>query len=485
MKRAGFVASATRAPRALLFGLVLMFLPGATLLSAQTRAAFLAETPDSFAIMEASQRTFRRVVQDALPTVVEINVVEVVQAPAPSRSLLDSLFGRNPTPEPPAEQRRRGLGSGFIVHQDGETTYVATNKHVIGNAQEITVRMHDGNEFTADLVGNDPYRDLALVRFDSTDELPLAALGDSDEVQPGDWAFAVGNPLGYDSTVTMGIVSAVNRPGRGAVASHFTDYIQTDAAINRGNSGGPLLNLYGEVVGINTWIAASPNGGGNIGLGFAIPINNAKRAIEDLIVRGSVQYGWLGINTGRPLPGSLLGLPEDSDGAVVYDVLSDSPGARAGILPGDLITRIDGRRVRSTEDVTRIIGNVTPGSTVAFELFRYGEPRSLRVRIGSRLDAENGTKRLWPGLAVVGITEEIRTELNLHRTMGDVVVSHVLHGGPAAIAGLRPGDIVRKVGGQHVHSVHDFYRNLNESEGREVTYRIYRQESEILIGMSK
>lgn len=452
---------------------------------AETRGAFRDETPESFAIMEASQRTFRRIVRDVRPTVVEINVVEIVSPPIPSRSLLDHLLGRNPPSEPPPEQRRRGLGSGILVYQDGSTAYVATNKHVIGNAQEITVRLTDGREFAAELVGDDPYRDLALVRFESGAEMPLARLGDSDLVEPGDWAFAVGNPLGYDSTVTMGIVSAVNRPGRGAVASHFTDYIQTDAAINRGNSGGPLVNLYGEVVGINTWIVSGGNGGGSIGLGFAIPINIAKRAIEDLIVRGSVQYGWLGINTGRPLPGSLVGLPDDTDGAVIFDVLSSSPASVAGLLPGDVITRIDGRLVRTTEDVTRIIGAVSPGTVLRFELFRYGEPLELNVRVGSRQEIGDRGRRLWPGLAVVGVSDEVRSELNLGRGMGDVVVSHVLQGGPASVAGLRPGDIVRQVNGTRVGSVHDFYRQVNDDRHSEVVFRIFRQESEILIGMSR
>ena len=452
---------------------------------AETRAAFRDETPDSFAIMEASQRTFRRIVREVRPTVVEINVVEIVSPPIPQRSLLDHLLGRNPAPEPPPERRRRGLGSGLLVHQDAAEVYVATNKHVIGNAQEITVRLTDGREFGAELVGDDPYRDLALVRFESYAEMPLAQLGDSDLVEPGDWAFAVGNPLGYDSTVTMGIVSAVNRPGRGSVASHFTDYIQTDAAINRGNSGGPLVNLYGEVVGINTWIVSGSNGGGSIGLGFAIPINNAKRAIEDLIVRGSVQYGWLGINTGRPLPGSLTGLPEDTDGALIFDVLSASPAARAGLLPGDMITRIDGRRVSTSEDVTRIVGAVSPGSLVRFDLFRYGEPSELTVRVGSRQEIEDGSRRLWPGLAVVGVSDEVRSELNLGRSMGEVVVSHVLQGGPASVAGLRPGDIIRQVNGTRIGSVHDFYRQINDERHAEVLFRIYRQESEIVIGMSR
>lgn len=441
------------------------------------------EPPDSFAIMEASQRTFRRVVSNSRPTVVEINVEEIVIPPAPHRSLLDTLLGRNTLPEQPPEIRRRGLGSGFLVHQDNDVVYVATNKHVTGNAGDITVRTNDGREFSGELVGDDPYRDLALVRFHSEEEMPIAVLGNSEDVRPGDWAIAVGNPLGYDSTVTMGIISAVNRPGRGMVASHFTDYIQTDAAINRGNSGGPLLNLYGEVVGINTWIAAGANGGGSIGLGFAIPINNAKRAIEDLIVRGSVQYGWLGVNTGRPLPGSLVGLPDESEGAVVYDVLTGSPGAAAGLLPGDIITRIQGRSVRSSDDVTRIIGSGSPGTRMQVELFRYGQPLELSVRIGSRQEAGESGGMLWPGLAVVGISEDIREELNLRREIGHVVISHVLQGSAAAVAGLRPGDIVRQVNGERVSSVHDFYRLLNDEANPEVMFRVYRQESEILVGM--
>ncbi|MFQ3621654.1 MAG: trypsin-like peptidase domain-containing protein, partial [Spirochaetales bacterium] len=260
--------------------------------------------------LETYQSALRRVAQRTLPVVVEIQVVEVVRQPRPVFDLFGNpfefFFGpqdrnqRTPRNQPQEREfRRQGLGSGVIVQRNGNTVYVLTNNHVAGNASEIKISLHDGREFDGKLVGTDPRRDLALLSFETKETVPIAELGDSDTVQVGDFAIAVGNPLGFESTVTFGIVSAVGRKAQpGMDIGNFTDFIQTDAAINPGNSGGALVNIYGQVIGINTWIASQS--GGNIGLGFAIPINNAKKVINDIIAKGSVEYGWLGVNSGNP-----------------------------------------------------------------------------------------------------------------------------------------------------------------------------------------
>ena len=251
-------------------------------------------------VLRSFQDATRQVAGQVLPVVVEIDTISEVER-RNIQSPLEFFFGRPDSNNDDDESRpllQRGLGSGIIVRRTGNDVYVLTNEHVIGNATEITVTLYDGREYRAELVGGDENRDLALVRFQTTEEVPVATLGDSQDVQVGDLVFAVGNPLGFASTITSGIVSAVERDGPvGSNGPLLTNYIQTDAAINRGNSGGPLVNLDGEVVGINTWIAS--RSGGSIGLGFAIPINNASRAIDQIIATGRVEYGWLGVNMGR------------------------------------------------------------------------------------------------------------------------------------------------------------------------------------------
>ena len=241
------------------------------------------------------QASLRDISQKVRPAVVEINVTEVIKQQVPQ---LDSPFdwffnqqqgnGQGST----RTFRQSGLGSGIIVKRTGDKVYVLTNNHVVDNATDISVRLTDQRVFKATVVGTDPRKDIALVTFTTKENVAVAELGDSNALQVGDLVLAVGNPLGFESTVTMGMVSALGRRGPQGETSSYTDYIQTDASINQGNSGGALVNIDGQVIGINTWIAAPS--GGSVGLGFAIPINNAKSAIDQFIAKGRVQYGWLG-----------------------------------------------------------------------------------------------------------------------------------------------------------------------------------------------
>ncbi len=409
--------------------------------------------------------SFRETVERVKPAVVEINVVSTAQ---PLSGGPFDFFGL-----PQQEFRRQGVGSGVIVRRSGSTVYVVTNNHVVGDAEQIRVKLVDDREFDARLVGRDSRRDLAVVSFETRDEVPLAALGDSDALQPGDWVLAIGNPMGFESTVTAGIVSAVGRqtsPDSGVAG--LTDYIQTDAAINQGNSGGALINTRGEVIGINTWIA-SPSGG-NVGLGFAIPINNARKAIDDLVVKGKVDYGWLGVTTGDATAPALrsLGAAVES-GALVHGVFDGSPARSAGLRPGDVITSVNDRRITGSADLVRNVANLAPGSQVRFALIRDAKEVVLTVRLNTRADDDKiAAAKLWPGFAVA------------EPQNGDLIVASVDQGGRADTL-LRPGDLIRRVNGTRVGNMREFYRALNASDGREVLFGLERNGAQITVGISR
>jgi serine protease Do len=448
--------------------------------------------------LETYQTALRKVAQKVLPVVVEIDVVEVVKQPVPVFDFFGNpfefFFGpqdrdrRAPRTQPQEREfRKQGLGSGVIVRKNGKTVYVLTNNHVAGNASEIKIFLSDGRQFDAKLVGTDARKDLALVSFETTEPIPVAELGDSDKVQVGDFAIAVGNPLGFESTVTFGIVSAVGRKAKpGMDVGSFTDYIQTDAAINPGNSGGALANIYGQVIGINTWIASQS--GGSIGLGFAIPINNAKKVIEDIITKGSVEYGWLGVNSGDPSKElrDSLGI-KTSTGAFVFDVFLGSPADKAGIQPGDLIVKVGNSEVKDSNDLVRLVGNLSPGKVTEFQIVRFGETRTLSVRMEARKpesELDKVARKAWPGFSAVELTERIRKNLNLGTEAGKVIVGNVTSGSPAESAGLQTGDIIREINGKRINSVTDFYREINTNQ-KEFMIRINRSGNDFLIGLVK
>jgi serine protease Do len=432
------------------------------------------------------QNAYRSVAAAVLPSIVEIDVVDIVDAPSSgSGSPFEYFFGPRGNQGQTPPFRQQGLGSGVIVRQDGDKVYVLSNDHVVGEADEISVKLNDGQRFEAQLVGADPKKDLALVVFESEKRLPIAALGNSDSLMVGDLVLAVGSPLGFESTVTSGIVSAVGRRSMsGSVAGGFTDYIQTDAAINQGNSGGALVNIYGQVVGINTWIASSS--GGNVGLGFAIPVNNARKAIDDFITKGRSEYGWLGISMGgAPLPALEDLQLEDASGAFVYGVFAKSPANKAGILPGDFITDVNGASVEDSSDLLMAVGNLQPGSTVDFGLIRQGEPLKLSAKITVREDdaVADSSAKLWPGFSLVPVTEELQAQMNLDSESGNLVIASVEQEGPAQIAGLREGDIIQKVNNEEVSSLMEFYRAFNDSRSKEILFHILRDDTPLVIGL--
>jgi S1-C subfamily serine protease len=300
----------------------------------------------------------------------------------------------------------------------------------------------------------------------------------------GDWVLAIGSPFGFQSTVTAGIVSAVDR--RGGPAGNISDFIQTDAAINRGNSGGALVNLNGEVVGINTWITSQT--GGSVGLGFSIPINNVVRSIDDFIETGAVRYGWLGVSI-RSVTAELadsLKLP-DREGAMVHHVFLDSPADRGGLLPGDFVRVINGVRVDDSDALVLEVGELPVDETATFEIIRYGEAQTVEVRIGEReseAEIANLNSRLWPGFSPFPLTEELREEIDLPSSVRGVVVSTVENRTPAAAAGIRVGDVITDVDGTTVGDLSDFYRLLNEGD-RTLALTVLRDGDEVGLELQK
>lgn len=466
-----------------------VFLVACALLIAVSAGIAAQESePSSEQVMLAYQDAFRAVARRVLPVVVKIDVVDVITVPRTQfRSPFDFFFENTPSGEDgeTRELQQPGLGSGVIVRRLNDRIYVLTNDHVVGAADQIEVTLHDGRTFEAELVGTDGDRDLALVSFPTTDEVPVAVLGDSDSLEVGDWAFAVGNPLGFESTITAGIVSGVGRrPTPGSGIGALTDYIQTDAAINRGNSGGALVNLRGEVVGINTWIASQT--GGSIGLGFAIPINNAKRAIDEFIAFGEIEHGWLGVRYGGPFTSaSARSLSvRGGDGTIVGGVFADSPAAMAGIVPGDVIRSIDGEDVEDWDDLVRIIANLSPGQTVSFVVTHDRRDVTRRVQI-SRRDGEGAPSNLgeWPGFSVHPLPDETREGLGMDVAQGTLVIGDVFAGSPAARSGLRSGDLVVRINNAVITSMEQFYAVINDRSEDEFSFRVIRRGREFIIGL--
>ncbi len=432
------------------------------------------------------QQNFRQIAKSVLPSVVEILTTSTSEQTVPQLPFLGSPFGLQTEPDqrmPKPTQKVQGLGSGVMIRRDGAKVYILTNNHVIDRAETIKVTLNDGRKFDAKLVGADPRRDLALISVEAGGkDIILAKLGDSNELQVGDLVMAIGNPLGLDFTMTHGIVSALGRRG-GPDDSSIDTYIQTDASINRGNSGGALVNLKGEIVGINTWIA-SPNGA-SVGLGFAIPIDLAKKPIEGFIGHGSVQYGWLGAEVSGLTDDEAKDLGVPPEGSFVSSVFKDSPADRAGILPGDFITKIDGQDVKDTPTLVQIVGDLPVGKGTEFQILRQGQKVTKTVTIQERVkESEISKLRTWPGLAVAAITREIRDQLTIDSAIHGVIVTQVEAHSTAEIAGIKQQDVVTKVNDQPVSSVRDFYRLFNAKQG-EVKITFAREGEELSIGISR
>jgi serine protease Do len=353
----------------------------------------------------------------------------------------------------------RGVGSGFIINADG---YVVTNNHVVEGAGTVQVKLSDGRELTAKVVGRDPKTDLALLKVEATG-LPVIGLGDSAALQVGEPVMAIGNPFGLEQTVTTGIVSAT---GRVIGAGPYDDFIQTDTSINPGNSGGPLINARGQVVGINSIIISRT--GGSVGIGFSIPVNLAKNVFSQLAATGRVERGWLGVTIQELTPALVksLGLP-DGRGALVAEVTDGSPAAAAGVKQGDIIVSVGGRAIARSADLPPLVANLAPGRTVPISVIRDGKtvPLSATItrleerepRVMSRVENQGPL-----GLVVEPVTPEVARELSLPKETKGVVVREVREGSPAAEAGLQPADVIVQVDRRPVGSVEEMRQAMDK-----------------------
>jgi serine protease Do len=407
--------------------------------------------------LRQSGQAFRGVAKKVSPAVVFIQVEQEVSGQGASRfsspfddEFLRRFFGQPEFQGPRQAPKKRhavGQGSGFLISADG---YILTNNHVVDKAEKVRVKMQDGREYSATIVGADPPSDLAVIKIDESD-LPFLRLGDSDRLEVGDWVLAVGNPFGLSHTLTAGIVSAKGRSGIGL--NDYENFIQTDAAINPGNSGGPLVDLDGEVVGINTAIFS--RGGGSMGIGFAIPVNMAKQIREQLIDHGEVTRGRLGAyiqDLTRELAES-FGLDKEQ-GALVAQVIEDSPAEKAGLKRGDVIRRLDGKEVGKVTELRNRIALTAPGTRVKLTILRDGREMELTVAIGklqgdeSGLSAETGELPKL-GLGLQALTPELAQRLGYDGEQG-VLVASVDPGSPAARAGIERGDLILEIDRQAV-----------------------------------
>ncbi len=439
-----------------------------------------AKTGNGLETLRETSKAFTAVANKATPAVVFVNVQKTVEISSPhggrsplgyndSRGLsdfdedfLERFFGyRQPQQRSPRKYEQLGQGSGFIISTDG---YILTNNHVVGEVDSITVTLQDGRKLDAKVIGTDPKSDVAVIKVEA-DNLPVIELGDSDALDIGEWVIAIGNPFGLAATVTVGVVSAKGRGGIGI--ADYEDFIQTDAAINLGNSGGPLLNLEGKAVGLNTAIFSLSQSGGYMGIGFAIPINMAKHIKQQLVETGKVTRGFLGIRMDEVQPelAEYFDL-KPNQGISVLRVFSDSPADKAGLKAGDIILEMDGKKIEGMQQFKNTIAMVEPGTNVTLLVYRDGKELKKKVDIGSLSDSsftgDVSETALQLGLQVQELTGDLARQFGYEPAEG-VIVSEVTDGGIAARNGIRPGMLIVNVNRRNVRSVAEFNSALEET----------------------
>ncbi|MDD9876164.1 MAG: DegQ family serine endoprotease [Magnetovibrio sp.] len=430
---------------------------------------------------KSAPESFADLAEKLLPSVVNISTTQTVEAGtgtgpqfpqlppgSPFEEFFKEFFDRN---QPQQRSRRAtSLGSGFIISKDG---YVVTNNHVIAEADEITVILQDDTRLPAELVGRDPKTDIAVLKVKPEKDLPTLGFGNSDVARVGDWVVAIGNPFGLGGTVTAGIISA---RGRDINAGPYDDFIQTDASINKGNSGGPMFNMDGKVIGINTAIFSTT--GGSVGIGFAIPASTAQPVIEQLIKNGAVKRGWLGVHIQGVTEeiAETLGLKK-AQGALVASVIKGSPAEKAKIKAGDVILSFDGKQVDEMRALPRIVAETPVGRAAKVEVWRDGAITNLKVAVGElEDDTQVAAKTEGPkgkagersidalGLTLSTLSDQVRDRFKLAKDAKGVVVTKVDGEGPAAEKGIRPGDLVVEVSMEEVESLNQIINKVGEAK---------------------
>jgi serine protease Do len=415
-----------------------------------------------------------------LPAVVEISVKSKVAGPtqampdlpddAPFKDFFDDFFKRRQEQgEGPSGRTVSSLGSGFIIDSTG---LIVTNNHVVEGQETMEVHLQDGRNLKAELVGRDPKTDLAVIRVKSDTPLPALTFGDSDKLRIGEWVVAIGNPFGLGGSVSLGIVSARNRDIN---AGPYDDFIQTDAAINKGNSGGPLFNLDGSVMGVNTAIF-SPTGG-SVGIGFSVPANTVKSVVDQLVKYGETRRGWLGVKvqsiTDEIAESMSLSVTK---GALVADVTAGSPGEKAGILAGDVIVEFNGRAIKEMRELPRAVGETEIGKTVKVKVLRDGKEMLIDVVLGRLEDSEKAAAAAGVptadapatvtvlGMTASSMTDELRAKYKLDDKIKGAVITEVAQDGQAAEKGLEPGDVILEAGGKEVAGAADISAAVEAAE---------------------
>ena len=460
-RRVGFVVVVVLVAAGLLY-VGAVRLSGRPVLGAQKVALNIASDSAPVSLGEF-KNGFASVIEPDLPAVVNIASTTIVKQPAISPDLFNNpmfrqFFGDQfgPPSSGPQTRREHSLGSGVIVNSDG---YILTNNHVVSGASDVEVFTQNRMKFKAKVIGTDPRTDVAVLKIDSSD-LPVLTLGDSSKLKVGDLVFAIGDPFGIGETATTGIVSATGRALGGAI-ERYEDFIQTDAAINPGNSGGALIDLHGHLIGINTAIISG--GGGNQGVGFAIPINMARNVMDQLVEHGKVIRGYLGV-TIQPVDADMakaFGLSQGG-GALVGDISPDSPAAKAGIQRGDIILDLNGQMVNGPDDLSVHVSELAPGTVAHLKIFRNGQTREIDVTLGEFAEkaeaaaAGGEAPTTLNGLQVQNLTPDVAKKLGLPSSSTGVVITSVDPSGAAAAAGLRPGDVIQEVNRKEVHNINEY-----------------------------
>ncbi len=429
---------------------------------------------------------FVEVAKKVKPSVVAIRSERIVTV-SPWQGFGEDFFKGTPYEDffkqhggPPVKRKQMGEGSGVIVDQKG---YILTNYHVVAEAEKITVHLFDGRELVGTVRGTDSRTDLAVVHVEASD-LPVAALGDSGKIQVGEWAVAIGSPFGLEETVTVGVISAKGRSGLGT--GNYEDFLQTDASINPGNSGGPLVNINGEVIGINSMIIQPGQG-----IGFAIPINLAKAIMLELIKTGKVIRPWVGIGL-QDITSDLMKFfnLKEKEGALISQVYAGSPAEKAGLKVGDVVTEVDGVKIKNSQDVVREVLKKKVGQKVNFVVLREGKRLEISVttaqmpeKIGKRGPAKPAKE--WFGLKISNVTPEIAKQLGLAKTEGVAIVG-VQPNSAAQAAGLKPGDIILEVNHQKIFNEEDYSAAIEKAKPEQgVLFLIDREGSTFFVTLTE
>ncbi len=489
LKSAGIITGVA-AIVAFLFGLIIS--AGIPALSNKTEASQDAVGLNPI-VTEQGESPFTRVAEMVSPAVVNISAEKSVKTGIEGfewdfRGPFEDFFRDFFKNFPRGESKTRTLGSGFIISEDG---YVVTNYHVIKNATSIIIRFTNKKEYKGKdvkIIGGDSRTDVALLKIETKEKLPYLKFGDSEKIKVGDWVMAVGNPFNLEGTVTVGVISA---KGRSHIplseGPDLQNFLQTDAAINPGNSGGPLLNLKGEVIGINTAITSTS--GGNIGIGFAIPINLAKSIIEELKTKGKITRGYLGVY--------LEDLTEDMknalnlsslEGVLINEVIANSPADNAGIKEGDVIIEYDGNKVTDVQSFRIMVASTAPGKTVKLKLIRNNREMELKVKIGEMKEevaVSGGEKQETElGMQVVDVDSPDAKMYNISIKKG-VVVTNVESSSPAGDAGIQPGDVIIGIGNKEIGDISDFRKAIQVlKKGKPVIFQIQRGERKRYVALT-